>query len=388
MIPLSCPSLQGNELRYVEYCLKSEWISTSGQYVADFEQAVAGFVGKDSAVATVNGTAALHITLLLAGVEPGDEVIVPTLTFIAPVNAVRYVGAEPVFMDCDDFLNMDVIKLRRFCETACLWKEGALYNKVSGKRIRAIMPVHVFGAICDMQALMDVAKKYELAVIEDATEALGSVIAEGTFAGFHAGTIGDFGCYSFNGNKIISTGGGGMIVADNQDSLERARYLTTQAKDDAIRYIHHHVGYNYRLPALLAAVGVAQMEQLTGFIERKQKRYEQYREEVTTIPGLDMMRFPDYCKNNYWFYSLIVDMKKYGIGRDQLIETCSDAGVQARPVWTLSHNQKPYNHCQAYCIEKAVWYQQRILNIPCSAGLTDEQFEQVVSVLKSGGQKC
>ncbi|NCD41999.1 MAG: LegC family aminotransferase [Bacteroidia bacterium] len=381
MITLSSPYLNGNEATYISDCLASEWISTSGSYVARFEESVAEFVGEKTAVAMVNGTAVLHISLLLAGVQSGDEVIVPTLTFIAPINAVHYVGAEPVFMDCDDYLNMDVEKLRHFCQTECRVCDYALYNKTSGRRIRAMIPVHVFGAMCRMDELMDIAQEYHLTVVEDATEALGSVITDGRSRGCHAGTVGDFGCYSFNGNKIITTGGGGMLVAKDAADTEHARYLSTQAKDDGLFYTHNEIGYNYRLPALLAAVGVAQMEQLDDIIKRKRLRYMQYVGAIKDIDGLSMMSFPDYCAPNYWFYSLYVDAERYGMSRDELMQVFSGHNIQTRPVWMLNHMQKPYRGCQACMIDKAVDYQQNILNVPCSAGLTDDEFERVVDVL-------
>jgi perosamine synthetase len=429
MIFLSFPSLRGNEQAYVIDCLKSEWVSTGGTYVSRFEQALAGYVNAPDAVACVNGTAALHVCLLLAGVQPGEEVIVPTLTFIAPVNTVRYVNAEPVFMDCDEYLNLDVQKLETFLETECTPADPGVINRVTGRRIRAVIPVHVFGSMCDMDRLMELARKHRLAVIEDATEALGSKMGgvvedgrwkmedgegpevrsqrsevsgqrsgdrgqksevrgqrtedRGRYAGKHAGTIGDFGCYSFNGNKIITCGGGGMIVARDQRQLARAKCLTTQANDDELHYVHNEVGYNYRLTALQAAVGLAQLEQLPAFIETKRKRYLQYRERIEQIPGLSLLGVPPYCESNYWFYSVLIDPRKYGVGRDELLKNFKAARIQARPVWKLNHTQKPYRHNQSCLIEKAPHYFDRIVNIPCSVGLTDEQMGRVMEVLRA-----
>ena len=415
---LSFPSLRGNEQAYVLNCLKSEWVSTGGTYVSRFEQSLADYVGVPKAVACVNGTAALHVCLLLAGVQPGEEVIVPTLTFIAPVNTVRYVGAQPVFMDCDEYLNLDVQKLETFLETECTPADNGVVNRATGRRIRAIIPVHVFGSMCDMGRFMAVATKYRLVVIEDATEALGSrmkmaegrskigdgrskieVVEERTIpqlrspnsdlpsplcqhAGKHAGTIGDFGCYSFNGNKIITCGGGGMIVARSPELLASAEYLTTQAKDDGLHYVHNAIGYNYRLTAIQAAMGLAQLEQLPGFIETKRKRYLQYRERIEQIPGLSLLGVPSYCDSNYWLYSLVIEAQEYGIGRDELLKRFEAARIQTRPIWKLNHTQRPYLQNQAYQIEKATFYFERILNIPSSVGLTDEEMERVVAVLR------
>ncbi|MGO8677906.1 MAG: LegC family aminotransferase [Limisphaerales bacterium] len=385
-IYLSHPSLFGNEQAYVLDCLRSEWVSTGGVYVARFEQGLAEAVGARSAVACVNGTAAIHICLLLAGVQPGDEVLVPALTFIAPINAVRYVSAEPVFLDCDDYLNLDVAKLERFLEEECRPATGGLVNRNTGRRVRAVVPVHVFGSICDMEPLLALAAKYRLAVIEDATEALGSRMKTGALAGKHAGTMGDFGCYSFNGNKIITSGGGGMVVACGAEKLARAKYLTTQSKDDELYYVHNEVGYNYRLTALQAAMGLAQLEQLPEFVRRKKRRYAQYREEIEQIGGLSLLGVPEYCDSNHWFYSVLIDPEHYGAGRDELMQRFTAQQIQTRPIWKLNHTQKPYLRNQAYQIEKALFYFERTLNLPCSVGLTDEEMERVVAVLREGGR--
>lgn len=380
-ILLSVPYIAGNEKKYVMDCLDSEWVSTSGRYVAQFEEALASYVNAPGAVACVNGTAALHICLIMAGVGPGDEAIVPTLTFISPVNAVKYVFAEPVFMDCDDFLNMDMDKLEEFLDRECTFKDRILVNNASGKRIRAIIPVHVFGSLCDMDRLISLAGKYNLTVIEDATEALGSKMISGRFAGMHAGTIGDFGTYSFNGNKIITCGGGGMITAKNPDHLKKVKYLTTQAKNDELHYIHDEIGYNYRLTALQAAMGLAQLEQLPNFIRLKKKRYEAYKKSVSGIEGLSILGIPPYCDSNCWFYSLLIDSEKYGLDRDRLMHRFETEKIQTRPIWKLNHEQKPYKGCQAYRIEKAKYYFGNILNIPCSVGLTEEELKRVVDLL-------
>ncbi len=381
-IALSCPCFQGNESKYVNECLNSEWISSSGVYASRFEEAFARYVGTPEAAATVNGTAALHICLVLAGVGPGDEVVVPTLTFIAPVNTVRYVGAEPVFMDCDQYLNMDVKKLRRFFEDECSFEDKVLVNRSSGKRIKAVIPVHIFGSLCEMEEIVELADRYHIRVIEDATEALGSRMTKGRFKGRHGGALGDFGCYSFNGNKIITTGGGGMIVAHDPDVIRHARYLTTQAKDDGLRYVHNEVGYNYRLPALLSSLGLAQLEQLPAFIAAKKSRYQQYRKEIAAIPGLRLLDIPDYCDSNCWYYSLVVDEQVYGRSSDELLNKFQEEGIQTRPLWGLNHRQQPYHTNQAYCIERADWFVDHVLNIPCSVGLTEEELHDVVNHLK------
>lgn len=382
MIPLSVPNLKGNELKYVTEAIKTEWVSTGGGFVTRFENEIASYLKVNKAVACQSGTAGLHLALRLAGVGYGDEVIVPTLTFIAAVNPVRYQGAEPIFMDCDDTLNMDVEKLEQFCREECTLTEKGLVNNKTKKIIKAIIVVHVFGNMADMESIMKIAEKYRLKVIEDATEALGTYYKSGKYAGKFAGTIGDFGVYSFNGNKIITTGGGGMLVAKDSGMADKAKYLSTQAKDDTLYFIHNEIGYNYRMTNVQAAIGVAQLEQLEDFITIKEKNYYTYKKEIADIEGLSLLDFRSNTRPNYWFYSLIID-KEYGLNRDQLLRKLSDAKIQTRPIWGLIHQQKPYVNNQTYKIEKAVQYREKILNIPCSSNLSYNDVLEVVSRLRS-----
>ena len=276
MIPLSVPNFSGNEREYVLKAIEAEWVSTGGEYVQLLEKKIAQYLGIDSAVACQSGTAGLHLALLLAGVKPGDEVIVPALTFIASINPIKYIHAEPVFMDCDDTLNMDLEKLKDFLCNECDQLGNSLINRKTNTKIAAVVIVHVFGNMADVERLMEMAAKFNLKVIEDATEALGTFRTKGTHMGTFAGTVGDFGVYSFNGNKIITTGGGGMLVAKDPALAEKARYLSTQAKDDSVYYIHNDIGYNYRMTNLQGALGVAQLEQLDNFILIKRKNYLLY----------------------------------------------------------------------------------------------------------------
>src|SRR5271157_5808253 len=247
-IPLIVPEISGNVWRYVKECLDTNWVSSVGSYVDRFERMVAQHVRTKHAVATVNGTAALHIALLVAGVQPNDEVVVSTLTFIAPVNAIRYVGAWPVFIDAEpDYWQVDPSGVVDFLEQGCRWHKGALHNRLTGRRVSAVIPVHILGHPVDLDPILEVARKYGLKVIEDATEGLGA-----TYRGRPLGSIGDIGCFSFNGNKIITTGGGGMLATSNEEWAQKAKYLTTQAKDDPTEYVHSEIGYNYRLTNLLA----------------------------------------------------------------------------------------------------------------------------------------
>lgn len=381
MIPLSVPQLKGNEWVYVKECLDTEWVSSAGPFVERFEAEVCRYTGAAHAVACVNGTAALQVALQIAGVGPNDEVIVPTLTFIATINAVRYLGAVPVFMDCDEYYNIDPCKVREFLNDRADSVGGATINRVSGRRIVAIVPVHVFGNAARMSDLLQLSRDYGLRIVEDAAESLGTVYCDGDLNARHTGTLGDLGCFSFNGNKIITTGGGGMIVTDNPEYARKARYLTTQAKDDEVRYIHNEVGFNFRLTNLQAAVGVAQMEQLPDFIETKRRNFEAYQQAVASLKGISIPDSPPYARNNHWMYPLLIDPERYGADREQLMAKLARAGIQSRPLWYPNHLQRPYADCEHYRIERAMLLHERTLNLPCSTNLTSEDVEFVVAQL-------
>ncbi len=370
-IPLSVPNLKGKELEYVTHAVETEWVSTAGPYITDFERNIAEYVGTPEAVACQSGTAGLHLALIVCGISEGDEVIVPTLTFIAAVNPVKYLGAEPVFMDCDDSLTMDPSKLREFCQLECNFKDNQLINKKTGRQIKAIIVVHVFGNMADMDYIMEIAQMYNLKVIEDATEALGTYYTSGKYKNRFAGTIGDIGVYSFNGNKIITTGGGGMIVSNNKEYLNQCRYLSTQAKDDTLYFVHNEIGYNYRMTNLQAALGLAQLEQLESFISIKHNNYMEY-EKL----GIPLLKFRENIRPNYWFYSYLTKE------RDNLLNYLSSKNIQTRLIWKLIHTLKPYKEVQAYHIEKALYYYDHVLNLPCSTNLTINDVEIVVNELK------
>lgn len=379
-IPLSVPNLKGRELEYVTNAVETEWVSTGGPYVNDFEEKISHYVNSAAAVSCQNGTSGIHIALQVCGVSKEDEVIVPSLTFIAAVNPVKYVGAEPIFMDCDDSLTIDPKKLLDFIQNECLIENKKLINIKTKKHIKAIIVVHVFGNLADMETIMKIADEYNLIVIEDSTEALGTYYTDGKYAGRYAGTIGAVGVYSFNGNKIITTGGGGMIVSNNKDLLSKAKHLTTQAKSNELYFIHDEIGYNYRMTNLQAALGLAQLEQLEDFIGIKKKNYELYKDSIKSIPGLSLLDYRSNTRCNRWFYSLFCD-ENYLVNRDELIEHLKLKGIQARPVWGLIHTQKPYLINQSYRIEKAQYYLDHIVNIPCSTNLSEEDVLYVVDCL-------
>ncbi len=380
-IPLSVPNLKGKELEYVTHAVETEWVSTGGPYVNDFEIKVAEYAKCKGAVSCQNGTSGLHIALEVCGVTKNDEVIVPTLTFIAAVNPVKYIGAEPIFMDCDGSLSMDVHKLKDFCETECRFSDGKLINNSTKKHIKALIVVHVFGNMADMEGIIEVANKYNLKVIEDATEAIGTYYIEGKYKGKHAGTIGDIGVYSFNGNKIMTTGGGGMIVSDNEKLLKRAKHLTTQAKSDELYYTHDEIGFNYRMTNLQAALGLAQLEQLEDFIKVKKDNYDFYKNEIKEISGLSIFEFKHSIRPNYWFYALYVE-QGYLLNRDQIIKYLASKKIQARPIWGLISDQKPYEGSQTYKIDKAKQYLDKVVNIPCSSNLSREDAGYVIECLR------
>lgn len=382
-VPLSIPNFEGNERKYVDDALDQGWVSTGGAYITELEEKLAEFLHVEKTAAVQSGTSALHLSLIACGVQPGDMVIVPTLTFIAAVNPVRYQFAEPVFTDCDDSLCMDPLKLRCFCENECVTEDGQLKHKATGKTVKAIVVVHVFGNMADMEAIMDIAQEFHLKVIEDATEALGTQYTKGRYAGKFAGTIGDFGAYSFNGNKIITTGGGGAVTAKDPTEVEHLKYLSTQAKDDPHFYIHNEVGYNYRMTNLQAALGVAQMEELPEFIHRKQKNYRLYQQLLQEFSGGTLLSFREGTSSNQWFYSLKLDMEKLqGKNMRDVIMTLQERGVQTRAIWGLIHEQLPYQNAIAYEMEKAPYYSSCILNIPSSTQITDDDIRFVVEQIK------
>ena len=379
IIPLSVPNLNGNEKKYVLKAIEDEWVSTAGPFVEEFEEKISKYVKVKGAVACQNGTSGIHISLLVNGIERGDEVLAPTLTFIAAINPIRYIGAEPVFIDCDDSLSIDPKKILEFIENECEYVNGKIINKNSKKQIKAILVVHIFGNMADMENIMSVAEKYNLKVIEDATEALGTYYLDGKYSGKYAGTIGDIGVYSFNGNKIITTGGGGMIVSNNKELLKKAKYLTTQAKDDLLYYTHNEIGYNYRMTNIQAAMGVAQLEQLENFIKIKEENYNIYKNEIDKIKGVEILKFRDNVRANYWFYSLKLDNETL---RDKLLKYLKENKIQSRPIWSLIHTQKPYIYNQNYKIKLSKKYLNTILNIPCSSNLSKEDARYVIKILK------
>lgn len=372
MIPLSEPFLDGHELDYITDSVRSTWVSSNGEYIARFEQAVADQVGVAHAVACVSGTAALHVSLMLSGIQPDDEVLVPTITFIAPVNAVRYANAWPVFFDCDEYATIDIAAIGRFLTTQCSTREGVTTNKRTGRRVAGIVPVHVFGTAVDMDPLLELADEFGLAVVEDAAEALGS-----RYKGRPCGSLAPLAAMSFNGNKIVTSGGGGAILTDDDQLAARARYLTTQAKEPGVEYMHNAVGFNYRMNNVLAALGLAQMETLPDRLAAKHRNFALYEQ---LLGARRFIQQPEFSNANRWFYGYLCDDAGH---KQRVLDACSAAGIQVRPLWYPNQLQQPYREMQAFDIHKALDYYDRVLNLPCSVNLTEQQIHAVVDVLQA-----
>jgi perosamine synthetase len=381
-IPLVVPEIRGNEWCYVKECLDTNWVSSVGSYVERFERMVAQKAETKYAVATVNGTAALHVALLVAGVRPEDEVLVSTLTFIAPVNAIRYVGAWPVFIDAEpSYWQMDPARVVEFLERDCRWSNGTLYNRRTGRRVAAVIPVHILGHPVDLDPIVAVARKFGLKVIEDATEGLGA-----TYKGRGLGCLGDIACFSFNGNKIITTGGGGMLVTNDEESAFRAKYLTTQAKDDPIEYVHGEVGYNYRLTNLLAAVGCAQMEQLEAYVASKLKIAARYTEKLKNLAGVVSMRSAPWAASTFWMYTILVEEEQFPMDSRQLMRMLGLRKIQCRPLWQPIHQSPAHASKNVVTLPVAEQLARRGLSLPCSVGLTESDQGRVIDALVELGQ--
>jgi perosamine synthetase len=374
MLLLSGPNIAGNEWKYVKDCLDTGWVSSVGAYVTQFENMVAEYAGAKYGVATSNGTSALHIALLLAGVEREDYVIVPNVTFIASINAIKYTGADPILIDVDpNTWQMDLDMLEEFLQNETDERGDDLIYIQDGRRISCLMPVHVLGNMVDMDRLMQIANAYNLKVVEDATESLGTY-----YKGKHTGGFGLMGCFSFNGNKIITTGGGGVIVTDDEALAKKAKHLTTQAKSDAFEYIHDEIGYNYRLVNVLAAMGVAQMELLPSFVERKKAVDAYYRKALTGVGDIRFQEIPADVDCNCWLFTIMTTKQK------EVLKALNDVQMQSRPFWVPMNQLRMFTNDVYYNKEdKSNFIYQHCLSIPCSTNITDEEMAGVVEVIKS-----
>jgi aminotransferase in exopolysaccharide biosynthesis len=378
MIPLSIPHLNGNEWKYVQDCLNTGWISSAGSYVTQFEEMVAEYAGAKYGIACMNGTAGLHMAQVLLGVTANDHVIAPNITFIATLNAIKYTGADPILIDVDAAnwqLDLNLLEKYLLEQTKPEETDQGIYrfDTTTGKRVRAIMPVHVLGNIGQMDRMLEIAEKYHLDIIEDSTEALGS-----TFNKKHAGTFGKIGVFSFNGNKIISTGGGGVIVTDDEALAKKAKHLTTQAKVDKIDYIHDEIGFNYRLVNVLAAIGVAQMEKFPELLKQKKVMDAFYRENLKDIGDIQFQEILDGTDPNCWLFTFSTSRMR------ELLHYLNSNGVQSRPFWMPMNQLEMFKddiYVTANDVSANVYANS--ISIPSSAGITKEQLEKVVETIKN-----
>jgi perosamine synthetase len=377
-IPLVEPAIKGAEWTYVKDCLDSGWVSSVGPYVERFERGIAAQTQSRFAVAMSSGTAALHIALLVAGVTSDDEVLTSTLTFVASANSIRYVGAWPVLIDAEpNYWQLDPQKMLNFLDRECRWENRELRNKTTGRRIKAIMPVHILGHPVNMGPIVEAAQKYDLVIIEDATEALGAL-----YHNEPVGHLGHIACFSFNGNKIITTGGGGAIVTDNEAWATRAKYLSTQAKDDSVEYIHQELGYNFRLSNIQAAMGCAQLEQLAGFIDCKREIADIYADGLETVPGITLPHQADWAGSIFWLYTVMVDERGFGMSSRALLERLDSAGIQTRPLWQPLHMSPLYKDMPATDCRVAEKLYEQGLSLPCSVQLGEGQ-ERVLQAIRT-----
>jgi perosamine synthetase len=369
--------LRGNEWAYVKECLDTNWVSSAGPFVDRFETMTAHRVGVAHAVAVVNGTSALHLALLVAGVERDDEVVMPALTFIAPANAVRYLGAWPVFVDVDArHWQMDPQRLADFVDRECEWRDGRLRNRATGRCVKAVLPVDILGHPCDLDPIAELARRRELVVVEDATEGLGAL-----YKGRPVGQRADIACLSFNGNKIVTSGGGGMIATDRADWAERARYLSTQAKDDPIEYVHGAVGYNYRLTNIQAAVGVAQLEQLDDYVKAKRRHAFEYTKAFGSVAGIAPMDEAAWAFSTFWLYTVRVDAARYGADSRALLSRLASAGIQTRPLWQPLNRSAALGGCPSATTPTADAIAASALSLPSSVDLTPEDQARVIEAV-------
>ena len=374
MIPLSVPNIAGNEWKYVKDCLDTGWISSVGSYVTKFEQMVADFAGAKYGVAAVNGTAALHIALLLSGVKQDDYVILPNLTFVASANSIKYVGAEPLLIDADpDLWQMDLDLLEEFLENETDEKDGRLFYIKDGRYIGAIMPVHILGNMCDMDRFLSIVKRYPLPIVEDSTEALGT-----TYKGKSAGTFSPMACFSFNGNKIISTGGGGVIVTNDEALARHAKHITTTAKASTDEYYHDEIGYNYRLVNVLAAIGVGQMELLPSFIQRKRACTAFYKKELAGVGDIRFQQELPAVETNAWLVTIQTEKQQ------ELLNHLNTNNILSRRFWMPMNKLPMYRDCKyIQQNDQADYIYRTCLSIPSSTNITDDELAIVVKEIKT-----
>ncbi len=386
MFLLHEPTISKLEKKYVLDCLQSNWLS-SGKYVDLFENEIKNLLGIKHAIACVNGTSSLHISLKLLNLNKYDEVIVPTITFVAPINAIKYNDLNPIFMDCNNDFNINETQTIEFIDlcTSSVYdrklKKKITINNKTKKRIGALIIVHTFGNACKFDKLYSLCKKRNIHIIEDAAESLGTFYSSGKFKSLFTGTIGDIGCLSFNGNKIITSGGGGMIITNNNIVAKKARYFINQAKDNSQKYIHNEIGYNYRLSNVQSAIGYAQIKKIKTLITKKKKIHETYCSNFNKINGIKILKRPFFSSSNYWLNILLIDNQIIKFNKDKFILFLLKSKIQARSVWFPNHLQKSFKNNQFYNIEKAKYLVQNSICLPSSSHLKSSEVNKISEVI-------
>ena len=362
-VPLSVPKFMGNEKKYLEECIDTTFVSSVGKFVDRFELDMASYTGAKKAVVCVNGTNALHMAMMLVGVERDDEVITQALTFIATCNAMSYIGAHPVFVDVDkDTMGLSPVAVKNWLSKNTEIRNGECFNKNTGRRVKACLPMHTFGHPVHIEELIQICEEYHIEVVEDAAESIGSL-----YKGKHTGTFGKVGAISFNGNKTITTGGGGMMLFNDEELAAKAKHLTTQAKvPHRWEFRHDHIGYNYRMPNINAALGCAQLENLDKYIESKRQVAAEYIEYFKNVEDIDFFVEPENCYSNYWLNAVVLKDKKSQL---TFLQETNDRGVMTRPIWELMNRLPMFEHCENDGLENTIWFADRVVNIPSSVRL-------------------
>lgn len=362
-VPLHAPKFMGNEKKYLDECIDTTFVSSVGKFVDRFENEIAAYTGAARAVVCVSGTNALHMAMMLVGVERDDEVLTQALTFIATCNAISYIGAHPVFVDVDlDTLGMSPVAVRSWLEKNAEMRNGECYNRNTGRRVKACVPMHTFGHPVRIDVLADICNEWGIELVEDAAESIGSY-----YKGQHTGTFGKVGAISFNGNKTITTGGGGMMLFRDEELGKLAKHLTTQAKvPHRWAFVHDHIGYNYRMPNINAALGCAQLENLDRFVDNKRETAAIYADFFRNIPDIGFFTEPENCRSNYWLNAVIMKDKK---AQQEFLEYTNDNGVMTRPVWELMNRLPMFAGCETDGLANTQWLADRIVNIPSSVRL-------------------
>jgi len=368
------PHFIGNEKKYLANCISSNWVSNRGKYLKLLERKIKKITNSKYVIPVLNGTIGLHISLILSNVNKDSEVIVPTISFVSPINAVRYLGASPIFMDVDDYYNIDQEKCINFIKNKTFLKNGRSYNSKTKREIKALIVVHCFGNAANFEKLFNLCKKRNIKIIEDAAESLGSIYTKGEFLNKHTGTIGHLGVISFNGNKITTAGNGGVILTQKLSIYKKCRYIINQSKDDPIRFIHNSIGYNYSLSNLSASVVVAQIENLNFFLKKKREINEYYKKAFSKIPGLRISEGPSYSKNNYWL-NLLIGKKNW---KKRLFR---NGKIQLRPIWYPNHLQKPFKRFQKFKVNHAQNVYKKVLCLPSSTSLSKKDIKRVVNFI-------